>query len=443
MARDRAARSLRANLNWRRLWLGQGVSLTGDYVFNTTVLLWVATVIAKGQTWAPAAASGVLIAAAVPIFVVGPVAGVYVDRWDRRRTMMTADACRALLIASLLTVSVLGHRITPPAQLAFVYGVVAAASCFAQFFNPSRLAILGLIVDRADRSKASGLLQATASFAGIIGPPLAAPLLFTLGVQWALIADAASFAFSFLAIRAIRLPGNDAEEPHASSRFIAEFRTGIQFFAGNRVLITICLGAAVATLGTGALNALMVFFITGNLHVAGTWLGTLSAGEAAGAVAGALLGGWLAGRLLATRVFWLGLIVAGIALLGFSRSTLLPAAIAALALDGVGFGASNVVIGPLILAVTPQHLLGRALAFLNPVLQLANILSMAAAGFLASTVLQDMHATIADITFGPYDTIFGCSALLIIAAGLAAIAPLRRAAPSPDNGIPAAGPPAP
>lgn len=67
--------ALARNRNWRLLWIGQAVSLTGDNVFDITVLLWVATVLAKGRPWAPAAASGVLIAAAVPVLVAGPLAG--------------------------------------------------------------------------------------------------------------------------------------------------------------------------------------------------------------------------------------------------------------------------------------------------------------------------------------------------------------------------------
>jgi MFS family permease len=57
-------------------------------------MLWIGTIIARGRPWAPAAVSGTLIAAAIPALVVGPFAGVFVDRWDRRRTMMTADAAR-------------------------------------------------------------------------------------------------------------------------------------------------------------------------------------------------------------------------------------------------------------------------------------------------------------------------------------------------------------
>jgi MFS family permease len=88
------------NRQFARVWVSGAVSRVGDFVFDTTVLLWISTILAKGQPWAPAAASGVLIAVLVPSVVVGPLAGVFVDRWDPRRTMLWSDAIRALLIAA-------------------------------------------------------------------------------------------------------------------------------------------------------------------------------------------------------------------------------------------------------------------------------------------------------------------------------------------------------
>jgi MFS family permease len=402
---------LRRNHGWRALWLGQAVSLTGDNVFDVTVLLWVATVLAKGRPWAPAAASGVLIAEAVPILVVGPLAGVWVDRWDRRRAMLGADACRTVLIASLLAVPALGARLGPAGAIAAVYAVVAAESCCAQFFNPSRLAVLGAVVRPAERARASGLLQATSSGAAIAGPPLAAPLLFGAGPTWALIIDAASFAVSFAAIWSIRLPRAARRPARARPGFRAEFRTGLRFFAGSRVLVALSAGVVVATLGTGALNTLEVFFLTGDLHAAARWLGALYAAVGAGAVAGALLAGGIAGRVGAARLLRLGLVVGGLGLLGYSQVTSLPVAIPLLGLVGVAFGVVNAAVPPLLLAAIPAPLIGRVMAVFNPVQQLANVVSMAAAGVLAGVL--------------PVRTIFGVSALLVIAAGLALIRPLR------------------
>jgi MFS family permease len=429
---------LRHNRDWRKLWLGQAVSLVGDSMFDITMLLWVATVIARGRPWAPAAATGVLMAAAVPVLAVGPVAGVFVDRWNRRRTMLAADAFRLVLIISVLAVPAIGHAFGTGPELTAVYLAVGLESGAAQFFNPSRLAIMGRIVSTpGDRAKASGLLQATGSLAAIIGPPAAAPLFFASGARWALIADALSFAGSLAAIAAMRVP--EAGRPEAAgldpagtalaaappAGFRQEFLAGARFFASSRVLVALCGGVVITTLGTGALNALEVFFVTGNLHTAARWLGVVYAATGAGAVLGALLGGWAAARIGAARVFYLGLIGGGIVLGAFSRLGQFSVAVAVVALAGLMFGAINAAVPPLFLAVIPQQLIGRVMAIFNPLQQLAGLTSMALAGFLASTALRSLHADIAGVTFGPMDTIFGFSALLITVAGFAVIVPLR------------------
>jgi MFS family permease len=418
---------LRANANWRRLWLGQAASLIGDSVFDITMLLWVAQVLAKGRTWAPGAASGVLVAQAGAVLIVGPIAGVFVDRWDRRRTMMTADVLRAALVAALLALPAFGHNLGAMAELAAVYLVVAAQSALAQFFNPARLATLGRIVSPADQAQASSMLQATGSLTAIVGPPLAAPLLFAFGVQWALIINAASFAVSFLAIRSIRMPDQPSATRAAHAGLRTEFRTGIRFFRSNHVLIALSAGVTIATLGTGALNALMVFFITGDLHTAAKWLGILFAAIGSGEVVGALLTGWVAKRIGATLVFSLSLMGGGILLAAFSCMKQFPPAIFLGALVGLAFGAINTAAPPLLLANIPQHMIGRIMAIFNPLQQLAGVLAMVTAGFLASGILANMKAVIAGVSFGAINTIFGVSAILILMAGVITIAPLRRA----------------
>jgi MFS family permease len=435
--------TLRHNRNWRLLWLGQSVSATGDMVFTMTVLLWIATIIAKGQPWAPAAASGALIATAAPVLVVGPLAGVFVDRWNRRHTMLVADAARGALIASLLVLPVLRHSLPVIAQLGILYAVLAICSAFAEFFNPSRLALLGAIVPPEHQASASAQLSAAFSTAQVIGPPIAAPLLITFGVQWALILNAASFAFSFICIRAISTTETTANNASRRASFAAEFRAGIRFFAASKVLVTLAAGIVIAMLGLGAVNSLAVFFIPHNLHVAASWLGTISGTIGAGAILGSLLAGAIARRIKPAELFWLGLIVDGLALIGFSRTTALPAALAVAGLLGLATGALNGAYSPLILGATPAHLLGRVSAVLSPLQQLASIVSLVLAGVLASTVLRGMHAVVAGIAFGPYDTVFAIAGLLFVIAGVASIAPLRTAVQSQVTNEPGAADDAP
>src|SRR5205809_7051971 len=83
------------NRNFAKLWYGQAVSAIGDTVFGTTLVLWVSQVLVRGSAWAPAAVSGILVAAGAAVGLGGHVAGVFVDRWNRKLTMMRTEAIRA------------------------------------------------------------------------------------------------------------------------------------------------------------------------------------------------------------------------------------------------------------------------------------------------------------------------------------------------------------
>src|SRR5947209_12832846 len=77
--------------NYALLWSGQAISLLGDTLLATTIVLWIATRVAAGVSWAPLAVGVAFLAKEIPEFIVGPVAGVYADRWDKRRTMLAMD----------------------------------------------------------------------------------------------------------------------------------------------------------------------------------------------------------------------------------------------------------------------------------------------------------------------------------------------------------------
>jgi MFS family permease len=433
--KDTSTSGLRTNRNWQWLWRGQSVSVIGDMVFLVTVMLWIATKIAREPggavvSWAPAAVSGALIAVAVPGLIVGPFAGVWVDRWNHRRTMLTADAARFLLIGSLLVLPLVRHRIPVGGQLAILYAVLAAASCFAEFFDPSRLAIIGAIVPSGDQPKASGQLQAAMAFAQVIGPPVAAPLLVIFGVQWALILNVVSFGVSFLCIRAIRVPAASAHDRQERASYRTEFRAGLRFFASSKILVSMAAGAMIVMLGAGAVNAIGVFFVLHNLHASAGWIGAVLGAVGVGAIAGAISTGALAQRIHLGRLTWLALIGGGLALIGLSRCTSVGLAIVMYALLGAMVGIINAADPPIILRVAPQHMLGRVSSVFSPLVQLTNIAAMAIAGLLASTVLRGFHVVIAGLAFGPYNTILAISGLLFITAGLATIVPMRSLPPA-------------
>src|SRR5687767_9512454 len=94
------------NRNYTKLWFGQTISVVGDEVFGTTLLIWIGFVLLAGEGYAPAVSSVVLIVTSIVIIFLGPIAGVFVDRWDAKRTMLRTDLIRAALISLLIVVSI-------------------------------------------------------------------------------------------------------------------------------------------------------------------------------------------------------------------------------------------------------------------------------------------------------------------------------------------------
>jgi MFS family permease len=425
MAVEEIAPGLWRNRNWRLLFSGQAVSMVGDFIFDVTVVLWIATRIAAGQSWAPLAVGGALIAVAAPVMLIGPFAGVFVDRWDRRRTMMGADLIRAVLIASLLLVPLLEDRLSVALQLTCVYTVVALASATAQFFNGARFAINANVVAPSDLPRASAIGQTVVAIASVIGPPLAAPLLFSVGLGWALAANAVSFLISYVLTQQMRVPGQAAAAGSRETSFRQEFSEGARFFVRSRVLVSLIICIVVVQLGIGAINALDVFFVTDNLHAPASSLGTLGAAFGLGSIVGALLAAAIGNRLNPVTLFWSMLAVTGVVVIGYSRADSLALALVLLLFAGAPVAIVNSVAGPILLNAAPQHLLGRVMAVFNPIQQAASIAGMALVTYLASTSLQGLDIRVAGIHFGRIDVIFFIAGVLIVAAGLWVAIPLR------------------
>lgn len=415
-----------ANRNFALLWSGQAISSIGNTLFDMTVILWIAAQLFRQETWAPLAVSGLLIATMLPELLIGPLAGVFVDRWDKRRTMLCADLLRALLILSLLLVTgilpfpFLAHMfLSPQTRLITLYSVVFLASVCAQFFGPARLVFLGDLIEERQQAQAAGLEQVTQSIATIVGPALAAPLLFGLGIQYALLFNAFSFAVSFLAIAAIHTPVStqtaSSEQPGNIGK---EFLQGVSYTLKHHTIRALLIGVFLTTLGAGSINALSVFFFTQNLHAPLILIGLMDAVFGGGIIVGALVIGALGQRIGLERVFSSGILVIGVIFVILARMTNFGFVLGLMVFTGICQGAISVVSGPLILQSTPRQLIGRVVSVLNPSATFASLMSVALAGYLASTVLQNFHKVILGIKVGPIDTIYTAAGILIISGGL-------------------------
>lgn len=422
-------RRLLINRNYALLFTGQAISVMGDELFMIALALWIALDLGRGQAWAPLAVSGIMVVWSLPSIVVGIVAGVFVDRWPKRRTMLATDAARAVIILAAIPAALLGLPI--PVRLALLYAAVFLATSGSQFFNPSRTALIGDVVPESERARASGLAQVASSLSIIVGPPLGSVLLVRFGLTSVLVLNAASFVASFLLILLVRPPNADVPVEAVGERsFNQDFVEGLRFFAGNRILRTLLVSLVVIMLGAGAINALDVFFALHNLHAGATQYGVLSGSFGAGALVGAVVLAGTARRVGLLRLVWGGLILAGLALMAYSRMTAFLPAVAVIFLLGVVFSGPNVAVMPIILRETPRDKIGRVSSVLNPLIQGAGIISMLVAGALVSTALHGLHAAALGTHFGPIDSVLLGSGVIAAAGGIYAAWALHGAEPA-------------
>lgn len=427
------------NRNFALLWTGGAISVFGDGIFDTSLVVWISVFLAAHQSWAPLAVSGVLLAMLVPTFVFGPIAGVFVDRWDKRRTMLWMDAIRAVLIALLLLATnsvplpfLPGGSMPLTGQLAAIYTVVFLTSLCTQFFSPARMALLGDIVPDSHRAHASGMTQVTPGLAMIIAPPLAPILLLAVGAQVALLINALSFVCSFLLLLVMRTPkAASSHETGESPHMLHEFVAGLRFSLQNRVVLTLIITASLVMFGASALNALDIFFVLNNLHASVNLYGFLTTAQGVGAILGAILAGMFARRIGLVRTLTGSLLAVGIGILIYSRLTSFVPALIVITFIGIFMAALNIAVGPLLLRVTPRAYIGRVMATLNPTSALIQVLGTILAGYLSSNILLNLHVQTLGMTFGPTDTIFTAGAVLILLG--AAYAMLRLGFTDPQS----------
>lgn len=432
-AARRAAKTAFINRNFALLWWGQAISSIGDYTWDTALILWIATSVSAGQRWSPLAVAGAVLAATIPQIVVGPIAGVFVDRWDKRGTMIVVTIIQTLLAAALILpvagLPLVGRPHLPAGWLLGVtYFDIILLTSAAQFFLPAQLALIKDIVDQPKQDQAIEMTQAIQALAVVLGPPLAAGLVFGFGIEWALALNALTFALIFLMTRAIDAPpAATSLEPGEMGHFSREFLAGVGYVWQHAVLRTILIAEILTWLGFGALQSLGYFFITEDLHAPPSSYGLLGADFGLGAILGGVLVTVFGRRIGLVRVLWMALITAGVFVTVMSHLTSFYLALVAAFLFGVAATAILISAGPLSIDATEKAFVGRVTAVINPVGRLAALASIILAGSLVGTALSGFHATILGITFDGVNTVFTFMGLLAVSGGVYARVHLRDA----------------
>ncbi len=278
---------LRDNSNYRYTWIGQIVSEIGDHFNNVAVFALV-----LGTTKSGLVVSGVMLSRAVPAMLAGPLAGVVLDRVDRKRVMIASDLIRGVVAACfILTIHYSGTWL-----LYLLSGLLMVAS---PFFSAGRSAILPAIATKDELHTANSLTQTTQWMTLAIGALLGGVSVAQFGYHWAFLGNAFSFLVSAFCISRLFLPGRGFRAPRRAlteSQVVRpwhEYVEGLRYMRDHPLILGIGLiGVGWAT-GGGA--AQILFSIFGELvfHRGPEGIGFIWA--AAGV--GLLCGGTIAHRL--------------------------------------------------------------------------------------------------------------------------------------------------
>jgi len=422
---QRAKRPRFINPNFARLWTAGGLSGLGDSMFELTLTVWVATRLADGKSWSALAVTGLLVASAIPILFVGPIAGALIDRWPNKwRVMQRADLISAGLIllmvpaAGVVRLPGLGH---PPLwwQLGAIYLIVLLASVVAQFFRPASWVLLRDIVPEEERGRSIGYLQASQNLTILIGPSIAPPLLFAFGAEWALLFNAGTFITSYLIVRTMQYaaPESDLSERTTVAVLVGDIRDGMRFFQQSAALMTLAATFCTLMIGMGAVQTLDIFFVEQNLSTSAKYYGFLISIQGGAMILSAILWANVIDRYGPVRTLLTGMFITGLLFFVYARLTSFVAALVVCALFGLIVPAINISMGPIMFKVVPREYMGRVNATFNPIISASSMIGLFGGGLLYSTVMRDFDVTISGIHFGPIDTIFlGTGALMLIAS---------------------------
>jgi MFS family permease len=280
---------LRTNHNYRLLWGGQLISEVGDHFNNIAVFA-----MAIRQEHGGLLVSGVLIARAIPMLVAGPMAGVILDRLDRRKVMIASDLIRALIALGFILCLYQSNN-----TLLFV---LSAMLMFASpFFTSGRNAILPVLAKGEDLQPANALTQTTAWATTGVGAFLGGTAVAAFGYEWAFVLNAISFAGSAACLWAFRSrPGEFMPPVSNSDRDFhphQEFVEGLRYLRSEPLLLAIALiGVGWAT-GGGAAQILFSVFGEKVFGRGPAGIGIIWSAAGFGLVAGGILANWLNKRL--------------------------------------------------------------------------------------------------------------------------------------------------
>lgn len=277
--------------NFRRIWLGQAVSDLGDSLTSLTMLLLV-----NKLTGSVAALAAIALVLGIPQIAFGMVAGVFVDRYDRKKIMLLSDSLRGLLVLGLAVVAVTG-TIWPIFVLAFLQASIGT------FFTPARSALMPNIIPAQGLLAANSFAQTCRVIAMTSGAALAGLVVGVTNLYWPnFVVDAATFFFSVFMVFGVVVPTtakklSSQSQKSSLKKIFAEIIEGLSIIKHNRLLLGSLVGAAIMMLGLGAVNVLFTPLLINDLKVEPVWFGAVDFAQTSSMILSGLMISFFVTRL--------------------------------------------------------------------------------------------------------------------------------------------------
>lgn len=275
--------------NFGLLWVGQIISMIGDWVLFVVLPFYIYTL--TGSTLA----TGIMfIVQTLPRLFFGSVAGVFVDRWNRKYTMVIVNLMQALILVPLFLVR-------SQDLIWIIYLCAFADSLVSQFFNPAQTAIIPMLVEEKDLLPANSLNSMSQELTRLVGPSLGGLLFGLLGVSSVVTLDLISFLFSAALVALIVLPARSTtakqEQLAASASSMVrnslvkvwqEWRAGMRLVKKEQLVSAIFIIIGIAMVGEGIIEVLIAPYVERILHSTPLVLGWLMSAQAIGGILGSL-----------------------------------------------------------------------------------------------------------------------------------------------------------
>lgn len=372
------ARSLRPFLT---LWVGQVFSLLGSQLVQFALIWWLTQQTGSATVLAVASIVGL-----VPQVVLGPFVGPLVDRWNRKRTMILADAAVALATLVLATLFWLGQ-----AEMWHVYAILFVRALSGTFHGPAIMASTSLMVPQEHLTRIQGMNQMLNGGLNIISAPLGALLLQLLPLQGVLAIDLVTAAFAIFTVLLVRVPQpqhDTADTGSVAAQYWQDLRAGLRYVLNWRGLLILMGMATIINLVLGPSTSFIPLLVTEHFQGTAWHLSALEAALGIGVLLGGLLLGVWGGFRKRVYTSLIGLVGLGLSVLfvGLVPASLFPLAVVLMGAMGVMSSITNGPIMAVLQATVAPSMQGRVFTLLSSAAVAMMPLGLAIAGPLADVI---------------------------------------------------------